>query len=663
MPKLEVCNDLNNIQNINDLNTLLDNNKISVDWKGREFVLKDNQREYHVTMKQIIAQFKELSEKQGVNQEVKNSIHDKIIDLHHRGELEFSKQGLMAKVLRAAANSFYLFSSRLSELDEIKNFYDNVGDQKEELVFLSDQKIIELFNDDLPNDKISDLIVDKDLVEKNNSYKNLKVELENKENEYKNLLDIKDVFKVNEDTKIKNSPPKYYNSKSKEEFKKEKIKFNETKSALLEAKKKFFAAREDFFEAVKQKHAEKLIEQMLGDDDLIIDKIENEIRSLVRKQPEDAVEIIEYMLTALYSLPGEKPELEKFLKSMELEAQLRQPKMNKAMLEFNAKFSKYSTTPLEPLATQINLHKKAKQQLVIDLQNQGATVEFIKPSTPPEKMVPSGPLNSNVFTYEISSGVKEKIIADGKRKEDNNIGYAVLSQFNVTESKDRSLVKPERAINAYSKDLTQGPQAQLAFSDPQIKAICTAGSKGFNSICPILNSNTKLAVVNGYFTPTSENIDDAISQFAEKGHLVEYLCVKSKPVDGNKDVEQIFISAPAFGGYAIDKLDPDKAVRIQYLIARNAYRAMFEHAIQAAGGEGYTLNTAPVGLGAYGNDPNAIAKAYYDAALEYQDRLNEKKVKVVLQVYEGKDWSEDKKKKDGAHIMAEKLDLTKTEVW
>lgn len=287
-------------------------------------------------------------------------------------------------------------------------------------------------------------------------------------------------------------------------------------------------------------------------------------------------------------------------------------------------------------------HESAKGFLKDNLAKVGGSVEFVKAQKPPAETDPSKvqvkkDLDGEVFSFSYTSGVNGDIKADGNRKEDNVVIYGVASQFNGCESPGKEVVKPGNAVNVYKGDRTQGPQAQLAFSAEQVETINAGGNRGFNGLVGVLDGDTKTAVQNGYLTPNREQADGFIKQL-ESGS-VEYLCVGNKPEGGSKEVHQVMVSAAAFGGYndVENPVTEEQQDRIEYLCAEKAYSAQFEQAINIAkeSGKPVVLKPAAIGVGAFGNKPENVEKAFYSAAKKYEGDLKASGVKVEFQVYRG----------------------------
>lgn len=294
-------------------------------------------------------------------------------------------------------------------------------------------------------------------------------------------------------------------------------------------------------------------------------------------------------------------------------------------------------TRVTSIEDQRKAHQKAKAFLKENLKNIGADIEFITPPPLNPVSVPGGPPNPQIFSWETTSGVRNDIEQDGKRKEDNIILYAVASQFNGCESPGRFTVKPGFAVKTYQNDHTQGPDAQLAFNPLQVELINCGGNLGFNGLVDVLDETTKEATEHGYLTPVSKNVDQVIKQLKSNSHKIEYSCIANKPILGKKPVHQILTSAAAFGGYNKDtKLDEAKKKEVEFLCALQGFRAQFQHALKLAeGGKPVILKTAAVGLSAFGNDTDTITEAFHSAAKEFEDRLARQNVQVRLQVFGG----------------------------
>jgi hypothetical protein len=297
-------------------------------------------------------------------------------------------------------------------------------------------------------------------------------------------------------------------------------------------------------------------------------------------------------------------------------------------------------TSATPMEEQRKAHERAKIFLSKNLQGLGAHVAFI---SPPEKAAPElssieigDPLNPAVFSWQATLGVQDDITRDGLLNDKIIRKYSAASQFNGCEAPDNVPVRPGNGVKAYKGDPTQGPQAQLAFPPDQVEIINCGGNIGFNGLCNVLEETTKDTVRGGYLTPVSRNIDSVIDQLRNFGHKIEYLSVSNRPIGGIAPVGLILVAAPAFGMYNADlSLDPNKKREVQFLCALHGFRAQFCDALQSAGDKQVILNVVAVGLGAFGNNKEVVAKAFYTAAKEFEGQLAEKKVQVRFQVFDG----------------------------
>jgi hypothetical protein len=288
-------------------------------------------------------------------------------------------------------------------------------------------------------------------------------------------------------------------------------------------------------------------------------------------------------------------------------------------------------------------HAKAKNFLTENLGKLGAKVEFLRlPQKAPVEFhytSINSPLDSSVFSWEISKSVQADIKEDGNRKENNVIIYGIASQFNASESTTPSTFPPGEAKHFYSSDHTQGPEAQLSFSDQQVEIINCGANIGFNGLCHVLDENTKSTVTHGYLLPNANNGSQILDRLTKDGNKTEYLCVANKPTGGNKPVHQVLLSAPAFGDYEKKKMALDDKTKneIQFNVALNGYRVLFQKGIdeaEAKKGKEVIIKPAAIGLGAFANNPEAAAKAYWLAAYENQAKLKELGVQVRFQIFE-----------------------------
>lgn len=246
-------------------------------------------------------------------------------------------------------------------------------------------------------------------------------------------------------------------------------------------------------------------------------------------------------------------------------------------------------------------------------------------------------LDSDVFSREDTKGVEYDIQRDGNREEDNIVVYGVASQFNSCEAPRRCTIEPGRAVEVYKGDPTQGPRAQLQFDSVQVEAINAMGNRGMNAICRVLDESTKNAIAHGYLTPSTLGmLNKIIQQFRDNGDKMEITCVANVPTKGTKRVHQFLTSAPAFGQYRLANLPKELEKELEFICALHTFRAQFEELVRMAKeeeGKPVIFKPAAIGLGAFGNHPEAIAKAFYKAAKEYEGELKTNNVKVKFQVF------------------------------
>lgn len=246
--------------------------------------------------------------------------------------------------------------------------------------------------------------------------------------------------------------------------------------------------------------------------------------------------------------------------------------------------------------------------------------------------------NNPTFSWQSTQGVKEDMIRDGKREENNSVVYGAASQFNGCEATDRYVIPFGQATNLYKNDRTQGPQAQLAFCPEQVELINAGGHLGFNGLSQVLDEETIAYHLHGYFTPATSIADKVIDQLKNRGHLIQYTAVSSVPnhPDAKKNVDMLLVAAPAFGDYDFfNDCTDQQQLEIQFLFALNSFRAQFLYCIEKAQKNSHPVifKPAATGLGAFGNKTQAVAKAYYQAALEFDKQLKDYEVKVEFQVF------------------------------
>lgn len=286
-------------------------------------------------------------------------------------------------------------------------------------------------------------------------------------------------------------------------------------------------------------------------------------------------------------------------------------------------------------------HEEAKKYLKEWLPKVGARVAFIShsmaevPSVETVRIVQKN-LDPKVFSCRTTTGVKEDIRKDSKGPGKVISVYGVASQFNGCEYPTVGIADPGNAVSTYLSDGTQGPQAQLAFSSEQVELINCGGHLGFNALCKVLDDETRTEISSGYFMPSPASAQKSIQQLREHGTHIEYPCIGNKTPGGKHVVYEILVAAPAFN-YSRKTPQPKDRNEIEFLCALHAFRAQFQHCIHLAktNKKPVCLKAVGIGLGVFGNDAKNVAKAFYQAGLEYQKELKNNKVTVEFQLYRG----------------------------
>lgn len=175
---------------------------------------------------------------------------------------------------------------------------------------------------------------------------------------------------------------------------------------------------------------------------------------------------------------------------------------------------------------QRNAHNIAKKYLQEEARKINAEVLFVSPldhhSTPKiDEVEIKQDLDISVFTWKNTKGVQGDIQQDGKLPGHVAL-YGVASQFNSCEATHRFTPKPGTAVNTYKGDPTQGPGAQLQFSDQQVEIINNAANLGFNGLCQVLDDSTKMTIKHDYLTPeTQDSAAMVIRQLHQNGNKIE----------------------------------------------------------------------------------------------------------------------------------------------
>ncbi|MEZ5315044.1 MAG: hypothetical protein R3E91_02380 [Chlamydiales bacterium] len=289
-------------------------------------------------------------------------------------------------------------------------------------------------------------------------------------------------------------------------------------------------------------------------------------------------------------------------------------------------------------------HETAKHYLQEELQKIRAEVAFVLGNVPPYQPLSSkevttqimndDPLDKKIFFSKFANTLGEEIQKDGKDP-CQIVLYGVASQFNGAQSSGHSTVPLGQAVKTYQGDNTQGAKVQLEFPNKQVEIINNGANLGFNGLCRVLDDETIDAVSHGYLNPkTFEQARLVIKQLKDQDHPIEYLCVGNIPKgkENTETVYEILVAAPAFGAYSdCSTITEQQKKEIAYLCAVRGYSAQFEQALKLAKeNPNKTVifkPTAP-GLGIFDNDEEMVAKGFYTAAKEYEQKLREADVLV-----------------------------------
>lgn len=309
-----------------------------------------------------------------------------------------------------------------------------------------------------------------------------------------------------------------------------------------------------------------------------------------------------------------------------------------------------------PYPQQVARHEAAKDFLSKVIPGLGGTVSFVSAGTPRPYVdhatinIDPTQLDDDLFRFEWTGddGVQANIIEAGQINDGKIRIYVAASQFNAAEASSTYTHRKETCIQGYLGDRTQGPQAQLAYSADQIRAIAVGANFPYNGLCRVLDGETIKTAADGYFRPTASTAEKLVNQLKEKGHLMEFPLIGNNPRTkmarkisdfnddsrGSQRVYMMLTAAPAIG-YMREAIPQAASQEIQFLAALNRFRAEFKAAIDLAKStkQPVELKMAEVGCGVFGNEDLIVAKAFYQSALECKKELRENHITVQLQSY------------------------------
>lgn len=336
-----------------------------------------------------------------------------------------------------------------------------------------------------------------------------------------------------------------------------------------------------------------------------------------------------------------------------------------------------NTLPLEdyPLPSQIQAHQDAKKYMKEEIGELDvmASYKIIQPPIPSESELPTK-LNSDIFWYEVNTGVQNAIQNSAKKSLESDSEtielYGVASQFNGCEATNKFTPPPGMAWSLYCEDFTQGPGAQLQFGHKQVEIINKGANLGFNGLINLLTPDTYSSVKHGYFSPEDiTKVETWKSILKDNANLnkIEYQLIgnipfigtgmdaKRNPIPtiedeeiGNKGRNPVYMlltAAPALGmTYNMNLMQqPDYTSyqgslnEICFSIGLANYRALFAAAIKLSlshPNKQIIVKTTAVGLGVFENPFRPVAEAYKQACLEFQEYFGKKNITVPFQLFQ-----------------------------
>jgi len=251
---------------------------------------------------------------------------------------------------------------------------------------------------------------------------------------------------------------------------------------------------------------------------------------------------------------------------------------------------------------------------------------------------PTATLNPNIFSYRETTGV-QKFIQQFRDSGCTDIHvFGAASQFNSTEAAEAFVPKCGFAHQFAQNDHTQGPAVQKE-NRKIFEVIGVAANFGLNSLSNVLNTELAYnALSNGYLMPNKEQLAAVVDCFIQNGDKMEVTCYHC---DG---VEVVLTAAPATGYNPAKKsFDSNMNDRLEQNAAALAYSAQFNRYIELLKANSDSEkrlvgHMTGVGLGVFANNPVAVANGFKQAALQFQQDLNQldidpNRVKVIYEVF------------------------------
>ncbi len=290
-------------------------------------------------------------------------------------------------------------------------------------------------------------------------------------------------------------------------------------------------------------------------------------------------------------------------------------------------------------------HQNSKEYLEIALKSLNAEVDFVSPKSvickDRNEVIIKKDLRPNIFSWKEVPEIQVNIQNDGKNPL-QIVLYGIRSQYNLSmaENITRFTPAPHKAVETCvaGTSSSQETHAQLQFPNEQVEFINNASNLGFNTLCHVLDETTKTSIDNGYFAPLNDKSARLVlEQIKKNGQKMEFLCVGNTPIKGTSKVYMMLVPIPAFGEYTLKYAILDSMIKqeLSFLCALYGFRAQFQQAIKLAESN-YTKSVifrpSAYQISCFGNDAESVAKGFYQAAKEHEQKLISLHIRVEFQV-------------------------------
>jgi hypothetical protein len=289
-------------------------------------------------------------------------------------------------------------------------------------------------------------------------------------------------------------------------------------------------------------------------------------------------------------------------------------------------------------------HEKAKKLIIESLKK---TNDRYNPSGPlhlPQILksaeVKIGKLlNPYVFDWKITEEAYDEIIRASVNKKANEIYlFGIPCWHDGTAAPNGAVLKKTDTTETvyyiyYKNSSNQGAAGQLALRKDLPELINEAAKVGFSTLY-FLNDATKKAIQNGCLCPNKEQVQKLIEELRMNYNNLDYHLFETTPPDGK---ESILFALDFATVMKTDQISDPEWEELLFFLAYQVYRMRLHQAVVLNDKRQYKVFYHPRNL-SMENTPSAkcgsvMAKAFYQAGKELEDKLTKAGVQVRFQLY------------------------------